>query len=159
MQDKPIDQMADMLASRVFLAGLFSWLIAQILKALNGRLRGRFQPPAEMVTTLLWRTGGMPSSHSALVAGLCASIGLIHGVTTSLFALSFFYALVVIRDALGVRRSAGMQARTLNQLGRTVAERLDIEFDPVQEVMGHSSIEVFAGVLLGLAVGVVFSLV
>ena len=159
MQDKPINQVADMLASRVFLAGLFSWLIAQILKALSVRLRGRCQPPVEVVTTLLWRTGGMPSSHSALVAGLCASIGLVHGVTTSLFALSFFYALVIIRDALGVRRSAGVQARALNQLGRAVAQRLDVEFMPVREVMGHSPIEVFVGVLLGLAVGVVFSLV
>ena len=159
MQDGSINQVTDMFASRVFLAGLFSWLIAQMLKALFVQLRGRSAPPGEVLTTLLWRTGGMPSSHSALVAGLCASIGLVHGVATSLFALSFFYALVIIRDALGVRRSAGVQARALNQLGKAAAQKLEIEFVPVKEVMGHSPTEVLVGVVLGLAVGVVLSLI
>jgi len=67
------------------------------------------------------------------------------------------FALVIIRDALGVRRSSGIQARVLNLLGRQTSEKLKIEFHPVKEVNGHSPLEVVVGTLLGITIAAAFS--
>ena len=97
--------------------------------------------------------GGMPSSHSAVVASLATLIGKNEGVGTPLFALSFIFALVVMYDACGVRRAAGKQAALLNKLietpgltGVQVSERL-------VEVLGHTPVQVFVGALIGVVVG------
>jgi len=67
------------------------------------------------------------------------------------------FALIIIRDALGVRRSSGIQARVLNLLGRQTSEKLKIEFHPVKEVNGHSPLEVAVGALLGITIAAAFS--
>lgn len=92
----------------------------------------------------------MPSSHSAMVSALAVSIGLSDGLDTTGFALAIFYGLVVIRDALGVRRAAGNQARAHNKLGERLKERFDIDFEPVKEIHGHKPLEVLIGVILGV---------
>ena len=99
--------------------------------------------------------GGMPSSHSAVVAGLATLIGKYEGVGTPLFALAFIFAFVVMYDACGVRRAAGKQARLLNKLietpgltGMQVSERL-------VEVLGHTPIQVFVGASIGVIVGII----
>jgi acid phosphatase family membrane protein YuiD len=73
-----------------------------------------------------------------------------HGFGSDLFVVSFFLAMIVIRDAMGVRRSSGLQAKTLNVLGKRTAEELDIEYLPVKEVYGHTPLEVAVGSLLGV---------
>ena len=99
--------------------------------------------------------GGMPSSHSAVVAGITTLIGKYEGVDTPLFALSFTVAFVVMYDACGVRRAAGKQAELLNKLVETpgltgvqVSERL-------VEVLGHTPVQVLVGSLIGIGVGLV----
>lgn len=97
--------------------------------------------------------GGMPSSHSAVVAGLATLIGKQEGVGTPIFALALIVAFVVMYDACGVRRAAGKQAVLLNKLietpgltGMQVSERL-------VEVLGHTPIQVFVGALIGVIAG------
>ena len=99
--------------------------------------------------------GGMPSSHSAVVAGITTLIGKYEGVDTPLFALSLTVAFVVMYDACGVRRAAGKQAELLNKLVETpgltgvqVSERL-------VEVLGHTPVQVLVGALIGIGVGLV----
>lgn len=99
--------------------------------------------------------GGMPSSHSAVVAGLTTLIGKYEGVDTPLFALSLIVAFVVMYDACGVRRAAGKQAALLNKLietpgltGVQVSERL-------VEVLGHTPVQVFVGALIGVIAGLI----
>ena len=99
--------------------------------------------------------GGMPSSHSAVVVGLATLIGKYEGVGSSIFALSFIVAFVVMYDACGVRRAAGKQAALLNKLVETpgltsvqVSERL-------VEVLGHTPVQVFVGALIGVIVGLI----
>lgn len=99
--------------------------------------------------------GGMPSSHSAVVAGLATLIGKYEGVDTPLFALSLIVAFVVMYDACGVRRAAGKQAELLNKLietpgltGVQVSERL-------VEVLGHTPVQVFVGALIGVIAGLI----
>ena len=99
--------------------------------------------------------GGMPSSHSAVVAGLATLIGKYEGVSSPIFALSFIVAFIVMYDACGVRRAAGKQAELLNKLVETpgltgiqVSERL-------VEVLGHTPVQVFVGALIGVVVGLI----
>lgn len=134
----------------VFLSALISWFTAQCLKTiLNALVRKSLHNPLDVLASLLWRTGGMPSSHAALVTALTVSIGIYEGTGSTIFVLSIFFAVVVIRDALGVRLSNGRQARALNKLGKDLSEKLDIDFIVVKEIHGHTPQEVLAGILLG----------
>lgn len=99
----------------------------------------------------------MPSSHSALVTALSTTIGLRQGISSDLFIFSLFSAMIVIRDAMGVRRSSGLQAKILNELGAKMAETTHIPFKPVKEIQGHTPIEVFAGSIVGILIGIYFS--
>lgn len=98
----------------------------------------------------------MPSSHSAAVAGLTTSIGFLEGVDSTVFIVALFFALIVIRDALGVRRASGLQAKSLNKLGETLHKSNGIPFSPVKEVNGHTPAEVTVGVILGFFIGLAF---
>jgi acid phosphatase family membrane protein YuiD len=62
-----------------------------------------------------------------------------------------------MRDAMGVRRSSGLQARSLNTFGKTIAEKLDIEFKPVKEIHGHKPLEVAVGALLGVFIAAAYA--
>jgi len=143
--------LVSLLTNPIFFSAALSIFLAQIIKAVLAILKRRKLRAKEIASIVLWKTGGMPSSHAALVVSLSASIAFIEGFN-SLFILSLFLGLIVIRDALGVRRSAGLQAQALNLLGKHVAERLDVPFVPVKEIHGHRWQEVLVGCLLGLAV-------
>ena len=111
----------------------------------------------ELCELLLWRTGGMPSSHSALVAALSTTIGFRSGFYSDIFIFSACFFFVTIRDALGVRRASGIQARKLNEIGKSLEEKQIHDYQQIKEVQGHTPLEVFVGVLLGFFIGVAFS--
>jgi acid phosphatase family membrane protein YuiD len=140
----------------VFLSAVSSLFLAQLIKTIIFLLRARLKNPKDTIEILIWRTGGMPSSHSALVSAVSSSIAFVEGIDTNLFIVTLMFALIIIRDALGVRRSSGIQARVLNWLGRHVSEKLKIDFHPVKEVIGHSPLEVAVGVLLGIIIAAAF---
>ena len=141
-----------------FLACLFSWLSAQLVKTLIKLFSGKVHSLKELFELLLWRTGSMPSSHSALVATLCTTIGFRSGVNSDVFILSLGFYLVTIRDAVGVRRANGLQATMLNKIGRLLAAKNIIEeVKPIKEVQGHTPAEVIIGSLLGFFTGLAFS--
>jgi acid phosphatase family membrane protein YuiD len=134
----------------VFLSAMTAWLLAQVLKALIVAMRPSKHPGRSVVKTLLWATGGMPSSHAALVSAMALAAAFREGFGSDLFVVSFFLAMIVIRDAMGVRRSNGQQARALNLLGREVSGKLQVDYQPVKEVYGHTPLEVAVGMLLGI---------
>ena len=141
-----------------FLACLFSWLSAQLVKTLIKLFSGKVHSLKELFELLLWSTGSMPSSHSALVATLCTTIGFRSGVNSDVFILSLGFYLVTIRDAVGVRRANGLQAAMLNKIGRLLAAKNIIEeVKPIKEVQGHTPAEVIIGSLLGFFIGLAFS--
>ena len=127
----------------IFLSCIFSWLGAQFLKAAIKLIYGRIHSITELLEVMFWRTGGMPSSHSALVTSLCVTIAYRHGLDSDLFVFALCFYLVVIRDAFGVRRSSGIQARKINELGNELKEKKIIEdYKPLKEVDGHTPMEV-----------------
>ncbi len=151
------EQLQELVVHPVFLAAIFSWLAAQFIKTVAALLLGKIKSFKELIALLLWRTGGMPSSHSALVCSITTAIGYSAGFNSEVFILSICFSLVVIRDSVGVRQATGLQARTINEIGHTLQEKEIIEYKKIKEVHGHKPLEVLIGCLLGLFIGIGFS--
>ena len=98
--------------------------------------------------SVLVETGGMPSSHSALVTGTAAGIGLQLGFNDPVFALASTIAFIVMYDASGIRRSAGLTAAKVNQILKDNSNELSSE-TTLKESLGHTKIEVLIGSILG----------
>ena len=152
------NQLVAFFTQPVLLSCVFSWLSAQLIKTFIALFSGKIRSIGEMFELLFWRTGGMPSSNSALVATLCTTIGFRDGIGSDIFILALAFFLVTVRDALGVRRASGIQARTLNKLGTDLKAKDIVDFKPVKEVHGHKPVEVLMGCLLGFFIGLAFSL-
>ena len=107
-----------------------------------------------------WRyvlsAGGMPSSHSALMVGAATGIGLQDGFNSSVFALSVAVTMIVIYDAAGVRRQAGIQAHKINILIDELLAGHPISDKQLLEVLGHTPLEVSGGVVLGILAALVY---
>jgi acid phosphatase family membrane protein YuiD len=98
-------------------------------------------------------SGGMPSSHSALVVALTAMVGARMGFDTAEFAISFALSITVMYDAAGVRRETGTQAAVINKiLHDKLIDGKHITEEELKELVGHTPLEVFAGALLGLII-------
>ena len=113
--------------------------------------------------SLLFSTGGMPSSHSAFVTALAISLAITEGIDSPLFAISFVLAGVVIHDAVGVRREAGKHATVLNQMaeefnvivkeyGKGKDKDIRVVETKLKELLGHEPIEALSGTVFGIVV-------
>lgn len=99
----------------------------------------------------LLSTGGMPSAHSAMVCGLCTSIGLTEGFDAPLTMLAAGFAAITMFDAAGVRRAAGHQAKILNLMIEELFKQHKLRHTHLKELLGHTQKEVFAGMIVGIA--------
>ncbi|THF88262.1 divergent PAP2 family protein [Deinococcus sp. KSM4-11] len=141
---------ADLMGNRWLWTAVLSSTGAQVIKVLLILLfERRWRPTAFM------ETGGMPSSHSAMVAALTTGIALTEGMHSPLFAASAVFALIVMYDATGVRHSSGQQARLLNDLVDELRAVVREGFapTPLRVLLGHTYLEVLAGTLIGIAAG------
>ncbi|MCH5292646.1 MAG: divergent PAP2 family protein [Treponema sp.] len=153
------EQMHLFFRNQVLLSCIFSWFGAQFLKTAINLIYGRIHSLGELFEMMIWRTGGMPSSHSALVTSLCTTIGFKDGIHSDIFILSLCFFLVVIRDAFGVRRSSGIQTKKLNEIGRELDEKKILDhYETMKEVNGHTPMEVLCGCILGFFIALAFSL-
>jgi len=135
--------------NRAILAAVLAWAIAQGLKVILTLILSR-----RFDTTRIFGSGGMPSSHSALVCALVMVIGYHEGFDSSLFALAFCFACVVMYDAAGVRRSTGKNAAVLNHLlDSLISDGYSFDEERLKELVGHTPIQVLAGALLGILIG------
>ena len=141
----------------IILSSLSSWFLSQLIKSIIALLRMRKHGLKEILETLFWRTGGMPSSHAAVVTSMTAAVALNEGLGSNLFAVSLLVALVIMRDAMGVRRSVGLQARSLNILGKHAAEKLGFDYHHVKEIKGHAPLEVIVGAFLGIFISAAYA--
>lgn len=136
-------------ANKVLIAGMLAWIIAQSIKVPLEYMHTR-----KFNWSLLISTGGMPSSHSALVVSTALAIGLFHGFDTPTFALAVAVAMVVTYDASNIRRQAGMHAQKINIIVEELFSGHPISDDQLKEVLGHTPLEVAGGMILGFAVAV-----
>ena len=141
----------DAIHNQVLISAALSWLIAQVLKVLIDGIRNGFS--AERLAG----GGGMPSSHSATVAGLTTATVLVYGCRGFEFVMALFFAIIVIYDAAGVRMETGREAKVLNLLRRRDLEegRKPVYDRDLQEKMGHTVPEILAGIVIGVACGAV----
>lgn len=153
------EQLKLFFSNPILLSCIFSWLGAQFLKTAINLIYGRIHSLYDLLEMMIWRTGGMPSSHSALVTSLCTTIAFRHGLHSDLFVFALCFFLVVIRDAFGVRRSSGLQAKSLNELGTELKDKKLIDnYKKIKEINGHSPMEVICGCLVGFFIALAFSL-
>ena len=133
----------DILDNAVLAWGLAACGLAQFSKLLFELIfKQRWRP------SVLIETGGMPSSHSALVTGTAAGVGLQLGFNDPVFALASTIAFIVMYDASGIRRSAGLTAAKVNQISKNNSNELSSD-NTLKESLGHTKIEVLVGSILG----------
>ncbi len=144
----------DIFTNKILIASLTGWALAQGIKI-----------PIEYMRTRRWNwalsfsTGGMPSSHTAIISGATLGIGLWEGFATPLFALSFVMAMLVVYDATGIRQQAGQHAARINAMVDELAAGhplKEAEQQELKEILGHTWLEAFGGILWGVFVVWVF---
>jgi hypothetical protein len=135
---------------RFILAPIVAWSIAQAAKVVLYSVRER-----RLNLRVLAVTGGMPSSHSAIVMGLTTAIGKYSGPTSPQFAIALIFSFVVMYDAAGLRRAAGRQAAILNRLVEDLVHMRGVQEQKLRELLGHTPVEVLVGAVLGVAVGLI----
>lgn len=133
--------------NKALIAGLTAWAFAQMIKIPLDYLRTR-----RWNWSLLLTTGGMPSSHSALMTATTLAIGLYDGLDSPVFALGVVLTMIVTYDAAGVRQQAGIHAQRINVIMAELLKGHPINERDLREVLGHTPLEVIGGILLGLAV-------
>ncbi|KAL0724557.1 hypothetical protein Bca4012_039156 [Brassica carinata] len=138
---------ATLSANPTFVSAVFAWFFAQTSKMVIN-----FFVERKWDLSLLFASGGMPSSHSALCMALTTSVALCHGVADSLFPVCLGFSLIVMYDAIGVRRHAGMQAEVLNLIIRDLFEGHPISQRKLKELLGHTPSQVLAGALVGIVI-------
>ena len=142
-----------LLQNTPLMCAMTAMIVAQVLKIIivlltEGRLAlGR-----------LLETGGMPSSHSAAATALGISVGMIHGWDSPYFAITAVFGTIVMYDAAGIRRAAGIHAGLLNDLVRELSHLFDEGFQPraLKTLLGHTYPQVFVGAILGLVTSLIF---
>ena len=145
--------------NRILTVSLLAWFVAQVLKTLiNFILLGKFQ------LERMWGDGGMPSAHSATVCAMVIATARCESIDSAIFAVACVVAIITMHDAMGVRHETGEQAKVLNQM---IAQWIDVSEKNapflqnmhLKEMVGHTPLQVVAGVLLGSLVGFLFPVV
>ena len=132
----------------VIVAFVLANLIAQFFKICTVAYKKR-----SFRWTILFATGGMPSSHSSTVVAMATSIGLIDGFDSTTYALAVCFATVVMFDAAGLRRNASKQAMVSNRMIKELlSSDSHVSTVKLKEFLGHTPTEVLVGALLGVAV-------
>lgn len=136
-------------SNKILNLAILAWLAAQVIKVpvslfVNKKLNFH----------MILSSGGMPSSHSSFVVACATSVGKLYGIASPLFAVSVVLAVVVMYDASNVRRAAGEQAKILNYMMDHWNEMKPEMFSKeLKELLGHTPVQVFAGAILGLGIG------
>jgi uncharacterized protein len=141
--------LAAILQNKALIAGLAAWAMAQLMKLPIDYVRTR-----KWNWSLLLTTGGMPSSHSALVTATTLAVGLYYGFDNPTFAIGMVITMVVTYDAAGVRQQAGIHAQRINVLFEELMQGHPINEKDLREVIGHTPFEVAGGIILGIVVAI-----
>ena len=137
------------MTNRILIASFWAWLSAQVIKTILYLIVNKDFNPERLVGD-----GGMPSSHSATVMALVTSTAFYYGSNTFEFAVTAILALIVMHDAMGVRRETGKQAKAINNMMELLTD-MNNNISPeekLKEFVGHSPSQVFFGALLGILV-------
>lgn len=143
------------LGNQLLVSAVVGWVVAQALKTLIDIWLNKSFNPERLVGS-----GGMPSSHSSTVCGLTTAAALKYGVGSFEFAISFVLSMIVMYDAIGVRRETGKQAKLLNSILMENPLKLNAEVlqEKLKEYVGHTPLQVLAGAILGIVLALLLNL-
>ena len=145
--------MSDFLENKFLIVPFLVWCCIQLFKFITDLIINR-KPNFKR----LFGAGGMPSSHSAVVATLTTLIGKEYGLGSGIFSVSLVFSLIVMYDAAGVRRAAGKQATILNKLVENYPNSNVIVTEKLVEVLGHTPFQVLVGAVIGILVGTLYGI-
>ena len=142
-----MDWLIDLLTNKFLLVSLSSWFVAQVIKTILYALETK-----KLDINRLVGDGGMPSGHSATVTSLAVFSGLTFGFGSFQFAATAILAIIVCHDAMGVRLETGKQAVAINEILEAfeLIHPNKISEANLKEFVGHTPIQVIAGILLGI---------
>ena len=147
-----LDSLKDFFGKYMLMSAVVAWLSAQIIKIFTGA----FQNRKMSLKTLLFSSGGMPSSHAAAVVALAISAGLSQGFGSPVFAVCGIFSIIVMIDASGVRYETGKQSQVINKMVEELfSGDMDMLNIGLKELVGHTPFQVFMGFLLGIAVAAI----
>jgi acid phosphatase family membrane protein YuiD len=132
------------------IASLLSGVVAQLMKVLIA-----FRRTKKLRLERFFDTGGMPSSHAALVTTLAIGVAVDSGISSPIFSVVLVFSLYVVFEAAGLRQEVGKQARVLNELVDEYHVTHHVNKSRLKELVGHTWWEVIVGFLLGLVVAVI----
>ena len=142
----------------ILMSAVISWCLAQVFKLFTGVYKQGIRSIS--LSELLFSTGGMPSSHSAAVASLFSASVIEYGFNSFAVAVTGVLAIIVMRDASGVRLETGKQAIILKKIVRELfSEDANEVNNGLKELIGHTPSQVFVGAILGLIVPIVMHLI
>ena len=141
------------------LVPISAWLVAQVMKTIINAIVNK-----EFSAARLFGDGGMPSGHSATVTALAFVCGFVEGFDTPYFAIAAILAVVVMHDAMGVRRETGKQALSIMKIVDVINEYVsekdkDIKTDKLKVMVGHTPLQVVCGFLLGFVIALAYYLI
>ena len=143
----------EVFSNRILIAGALGWLTAQVLKTIIFAITNHGLNWSRLVGD-----GGMPSGHSATVTAIAVSCGMELGFDSPIFAVACFMAIIVMHDAMGVRRETGKQSQVLNHLVEVVYAKNLTPEEELKEFVGHTPLQVFFGFLLGVCMAIVINI-
>ncbi len=146
-----MDYIIEIFNNKIIQTAIISWFVAQVIKVILTLIKDR-----TLDFTRLFGSGGMPSSHAAFTVSLATAVGYTASFSSVEFALAAAFAIVVMYDATGVRRSAGEQAAILNKIVEKLGkEHISETGKKLKELLGHTPVQVFAGAVLGLFIAII----
>ena len=137
--------LVEILNNKVLVIPFLVLIITQIFKTIYFSIKNK---KLDLFTLLT--TGGLPSSHSALVSSLATVVLKVNGAGSAEFAIAVILAIIVMYDASGIRKAAGEHAKILNEMMEEKEYYSSKEYKKLKELLGHTKLEVFIGLLTGI---------
>ena len=144
-----MEWLTQLLSNRILICSLSAWAAAQVIKTILFAVINK-----TLDFERLFGDGGMPSGHSATVTSMAISCGFAYGFDSGIFAVAAIFAIIVMYDAMGVRREAGIQAKVLNEMMDMfmhMGKEMSVE-ERLKEFVGHTPLQVLVGALLGILI-------
>ena len=144
-----MDFLTELLDNQIFISAILGWFVAQVLKTLIHMIINK-----KFVAERMVGSGGMPSSHSSTVCALATAAGMKYGGGSYEFAIAIMLAIIVMYDAMGVRRATGKQGRVLNEMLEiftNMGNQISAE-EKLKEFVGHTPLQVLMGAILGIII-------
>ena len=146
----------DAFTNAAILVPVIAWITAQVLKTVIYSVMYR-----KFSWHRMFGDGGMPSAHSATVSSLAIIVGDMCGFNSPIFGFAVMFAVVVMHDAVGVRRETGKQAVTILTIADVINNYLDehdlnLKTEKLKVLVGHTPLQVVLGSVLGVVIAIIY---